>query len=89
VLAGGLPEGVKAVVAERLGRLSDGCQRVLEVAAVVGRDFGLRVLQPASGLDAEGLLGLLEAAEAARVVGAVRGAGPLAVRARAGPRGAV
>jgi predicted ATPase len=51
MLATSLPEGVRAVVAERLGRLSDRCRRVLEVAAVVGRDFELRVLQPASGLD--------------------------------------
>jgi DNA-binding CsgD family transcriptional regulator len=73
VLAVGLPEGVKAVVAERLGRLSDRCRRVLEVAAVVGRDFELRVLQAACGLDAEGLLELLEEAEAARVVAAAAG----------------
>jgi DNA-binding NarL/FixJ family response regulator len=73
VLAAGLPEGVKAVVAERLGRLSDGCRRVLEVAAVLGRDFELRALQPASGLDAYRLLELLEEAEAARVVRAVEG----------------
>ncbi len=76
VLTAGLPEGVKAVVAQRLGRLSDGCRRVLEVAAVLGRDFDLRALQPASGLDPGRLLGLLEEAEAARVVGAVpRGLG--------------
>jgi DNA-binding CsgD family transcriptional regulator len=58
-------------VAERLGHLSDDCRRILEVAAVVGRDFELRVLQPASGLDTERLLVLLEEAEAVRVVGAV------------------
>jgi DNA-binding CsgD family transcriptional regulator len=69
----GLPEGVEAVIAERLGRLSDRCRKVLEVAAILGRDFGLRVLQPASGLDPERLLGLLEEAEAARVVAAVPG----------------
>ena len=40
---------------------------------MVGRDFGLRVLQPASGLDAGRLLVLLEEAEAARVVGAIPG----------------
>jgi hypothetical protein len=40
---------------------------------VAGRDFGLRVLQPASGLDAKRLLVLLEEAEAARMVGAVPG----------------
>ncbi len=73
VLGGGLPEGVRAVVAERLGHLSGDCRRILEVAAVVGRDFELRVLQPASGLDAKELLVLLEEAEAARVVGAVPG----------------
>jgi DNA-binding CsgD family transcriptional regulator len=71
VLGGGLPEGIRAVVGERLGRLSDDCRRILEAAAVVGRDFELRVLQPASGLDAERLLVLLEEAEAARVAGAV------------------
>jgi predicted ATPase len=73
VAAGGLPEGVKAVVAERLARLSDDCHRVLEVAAVVGRDFQLRALQPASGLATERLLGLLEEAEAARVIASVPG----------------
>jgi DNA-binding NarL/FixJ family response regulator len=70
-LAAGLPEGIRAVVAERLGRLSDDCQGVLEVAAVLGRDFQLRALQPASGLEADRLLELLEEAEAARVIAAV------------------
>jgi DNA-binding NarL/FixJ family response regulator len=73
LLAAGLPEGVKAVVAQRLGRLSDDCRRVLEVAAVLGRDFQLRALQPASDLDAERLLGLLEEAEKARIVAEVPG----------------
>ena len=73
VLAAGLPEGVRAVVAERLGRLSDGCRQVLEVAAVLGRDFELRALQPVSGLDPGRLLELLEEGEAARVVGVVPG----------------
>ena len=73
VLGGGLPEGVRAVVAERLGHLTGDCRRILEVAAVVGRDFELRVLQPASGLDTERLLVLLEEAEAVRVVGTVPG----------------
>jgi DNA-binding CsgD family transcriptional regulator len=70
VPAASLPEGVRAVVAERLGRLSDPCRLVLEIAAVLGRDFELRALQSASGLDGERLLELLEEAEAARVVGA-------------------
>src|SRR6266511_3548476 len=66
-------DGNPFFVTERLGRLSDSCRRVLEVAAVVGRDFELRVLQPACGLDADRLLELLEEAEAARVVGVVAG----------------
>jgi DNA-binding CsgD family transcriptional regulator len=73
VLAVGLPEGVKAVVAQRLGRLPEDCRRVLEVAAVVGRDFQLRVLLRASGLDRERLLELLEEAEVAGVVAAAPG----------------
>ena len=73
VLAVGLPEGVRAVVAQRLGRLSDGCRQILEVAAVLGRDFELRALQPASGLEGDRALVLLEEAEAARVVVAVPG----------------
>jgi DNA-binding CsgD family transcriptional regulator len=73
VLAVGLPEGVRAVVAQRLGRLSDGCRQILEVAAVLGRDFELRALQPASGLEGDRVLVLLEEAEAARVVVAVPG----------------
>jgi DNA-binding CsgD family transcriptional regulator len=72
-LLASLPEGVKAVVAERLGGLSDDCRQVLEVAAVLGRDFQLAVLQPAGGLEADRLLELLEEAEAARVVSEVPG----------------
>jgi DNA-binding CsgD family transcriptional regulator len=70
VLTARLPEGVEVVVAERLGRLSDDCRRVLEVAAVLGRDFELRALHPVSGLASDRLLELLEEAEAARVVAA-------------------
>ena len=73
LLGSGLPEGVRAVVAERLSRLSGDCRRILEVASVVGRDFELRVLQPTTGLNAERLLVLLEEAEAVRLVGVVPG----------------
>ena len=73
LLGSGLPEGVRAVVAERLSRLSGDCRRILQVASVVGRDFELRVLQPTTGLNAERLLVLLEEAEAVRLVGVVPG----------------
>lgn len=35
----GVPEGVKAVVSTRLGRLSDECRAALSHAAVLGREF--------------------------------------------------
>jgi len=41
----GLPEGVKEVIARRLSRLSDGANRALAVASVVGPTFSLRVLE--------------------------------------------
>jgi predicted ATPase len=49
VLSASLPEGVRAVVAERLGRLSARCQRVLEVAAVVGRDWATAMPSASGG----------------------------------------
>jgi len=39
-----LPSSVKAVVARRLGRLGEAERKVLEAAAVIGRDFEDRVL---------------------------------------------
>jgi hypothetical protein len=79
LLAGGLPEGVRAVVTQRLGRLSGDCRGVLEVAAVLGRGFRLRALQLASGRDSGQLLELLEEVEGARVVEAAPG-GPASWR---------
>ena len=79
LLAGGLPEGVRAVVTQRLGRLSGDCRGVLEVAAVLGRGFRLRALQLASGRDSGQLLELLEEVEGARVVEAAP-AGPASWR---------
>ena len=67
------------MVTQRLGRLSDDCRGVLEVAAVLGRGFQLRALQLASGRDVRQLLELLEEAEAARVVEAAPG-GPASWR---------
>src|SRR5262245_54293250 len=46
-----LPERVRRLVVERLGRTSDVAREVLDVASVIGRDFDFGVLQRASGLD--------------------------------------
>src|SRR4029453_6067366 len=44
---------VKAVIQSRLGRLSEAARHVLELAAIVGRQFSLEVLISASGEDEE------------------------------------
>jgi predicted ATPase len=45
-----LPELVRSLIRERLGRLAESALRVLETAAVIGRTFELRLLQGATGL---------------------------------------
>lgn len=63
----GIPEGVREVVGRRLSRLSDTANKVLTVAAVVGRDFDLRTVEMVSGLGDAALDGIDEAV-AARLV---------------------
>src|SRR5205814_4904289 len=58
----GIPEGLRDVVGKRLNRLSDKTNQVLSVAAVMGREFRLDVLQRVSGLPEEELFGALEEA---------------------------
>jgi hypothetical protein len=69
-----LPRGVDQVIARRLEHVSDPCRRTLSLAAVVGRQFDLTVLQQAGDAQGDELLGQLEEALAARVVEAVAGA---------------
>jgi predicted ATPase len=40
----GIPEGLRDVVGKRLSRLSAECNRLLAIAAVIGRDFDLETL---------------------------------------------
>ena len=64
----GIPEGVREVVGHRLSRLSADTNQALRVAAVVGSEFELGVVQAAGDLGEETLLGAVEEAAAARVV---------------------
>src|SRR5205085_88562 len=41
----GIPEGLRDVIGKRLSRLSPECNRLLAVAAVIGRDFNLETLR--------------------------------------------
>jgi class 3 adenylate cyclase len=64
----GIPEGVREVVGRRLARLSDDTNQALRIAAVVGPEFDLRVVQAAGVLSEEALVSAVEEAAAARVV---------------------
>jgi len=46
-----LPERVQEIILARLQRASDGAQRLVAVAAVIGRGFSFALLQRASGLE--------------------------------------
>jgi oligopeptide transport system substrate-binding protein len=48
-IANALPSGVRAVILQRVGRLSETAQRLLALAAVIGRQFDLPLLQAAAG----------------------------------------
>jgi tetratricopeptide (TPR) repeat protein len=66
-----LPESVREVIGRRLSRLSDACAKLLTLAAVIGQEFGLDVLQRVSALDEERVFEVLEEALAAGIVGEV------------------
>ena len=64
-LTGGVPEEVRSLLRRRMGDLSEETIGLLRVAAVVGREFQLRVLERATPLSVTRLLdGLAEAGEA-------------------------
>jgi tetratricopeptide (TPR) repeat protein len=62
-----IPEGVMDIISRRLSRLSADCNQALSVAAVIGRDFGLNVLQRLARLSEERLLEVMDEAVAVRV----------------------
>jgi class 3 adenylate cyclase len=64
----GIPEGVREVVGRRLSRLSAEANAALRVAAVIGTEFEIPVLQTAGNLDEDVLLSSLEEAISARLV---------------------
>ena len=71
-----LPQGVREAIGRRLGTLSEECNRVLTLAAVLGREFRLGELRQLADLDTARLLEVLHEAVDARIVAPVtRGAG--------------
>ena len=63
-----LPASVRTVIGTRVGRLGRDAERVLSLAAVIGRDFDLDVLARATTLPDDALLDILDAATAAALV---------------------
>ena len=57
-----VPDGVRDVIMARVGRLPGEAGRVLGIAALIGRDFDLELLEPVAGLSEDALLDLLDAA---------------------------
>ncbi|MDP6665946.1 MAG: AAA family ATPase [Dehalococcoidia bacterium] len=67
-LQGQIPQGVRDVVGRRLDHLSEDCNVVLTAAAVISREFGLRELKLAAGLDEVAILEALESATRALII---------------------
>ena len=90
-LANYIPEGLRDVIGRRLSRLSESCNRLLSVAAVIGRDFAVPVLQKVAGVSEDDLLTALEEATRVSLIEEMKGGreSPLPLRARLLPPDAV
>ena len=64
----GIPPSVRAVIGQRLGRLSPACRELLSSASVLGREFRLDALAQLGGLDRADMLDLLDEAASERAV---------------------
>ncbi len=64
-----LPDSVREVIGGRVARLGKEAERVLSLAAVIGRDFDLEVLARATTASEDELLDILDAAAAVALVG--------------------
>jgi DNA-binding CsgD family transcriptional regulator len=63
-----LPEGIREVIGRRLDRLSGNCNEVLTVASIVGREFGIGLLERVVQQPQEQLLKVLEEALVAQII---------------------
>lgn len=69
---GGVPAGVRAVIRERLGLLSAASVALLQAAAVVGREFSLRLAAEVAGVTPSALGDAVAEARAADLVAEVQ-----------------
>jgi len=69
----GIPQNVRLAIQSRLARLPEAAQEVLQLAAIVGREFQFDVLAAAVERSDEALVLALESAEGAQLVQEVSG----------------
>lgn len=70
----GLPEGIRQLLGRRLERLSPTTRRVLTIAAVMGREFRLAVIEALAEVSEDGVLDAMDEALNARLVAEEAGA---------------
>lgn len=63
-----LPHSLRLIIARRLVRVSKATQRMLSVAAVIGRSFTFALLEGATRIEADELVELVEEAEKAGLI---------------------
>jgi DNA-binding winged helix-turn-helix (wHTH) protein/tetratricopeptide (TPR) repeat protein len=71
----GVPEGVRDVIGRRLARLSETTNRVMEAAAVLGREFEFDLLERVSGLGEDVVWPAVEEGLSNRLLVEMRGHG--------------
>jgi tetratricopeptide (TPR) repeat protein len=67
----GLPEKVKEIIVRRLSRLSEASKKTLGLAAVIGREFDVKVLEEVGDLPENDLLDALDAGVQAQLIAEV------------------
>ncbi|MBI4338810.1 MAG: AAA family ATPase [Chloroflexi bacterium] len=68
-----LPRSIRAVVEERLGRLSEEARRALAVASVIGEEFSLALVREVTGLSDDALAEAVDGSAAAFLIAPLAG----------------
>ncbi len=63
-----IPEGLRDVIGKRLSKLSEECNRLLSIAAVIGREFRLDVLHKVADLTEDEVLASIEEAKRIAII---------------------
>ncbi|MBN2075553.1 MAG: protein kinase [Dehalococcoidales bacterium] len=63
-----IPEGLRDVIGKRLSNLSEECNKLLSIAAVIGREFRLDVLQKVADIPEDDLLTAIEEAKNVAII---------------------